>query len=96
MPSRRCCRSASPPGSTGHAVSFPAVEVGRHRLADLLADRAAVLLVVDDIWDAEVLGALNVVGAPRGALLFTTRDAASYAPPARPSGRSTSCRWSRP
>ena len=60
---------------TGHAVSFPAVEVGRHRLADLLADRAAVLLVVDDIWDAEVLGALNVVGAPRGALLFTTRDA---------------------
>jgi NB-ARC domain len=58
---------------TGEAVSFPAVEVGRHRLAELLADRA-FLLVIDDVRDAEALNALNVVGAPRGALLFTTRD----------------------
>ena len=58
---------------TGEAVSFPAAEVGRHRLAELLAGRA-FLLVLDDIWNAEALNALNVVGAPRGALLFTTRD----------------------
>ena len=58
---------------TGEAVSFPAAEVGRHRLAELLAGRA-FLLVIDDVWDAEALNALNVVGAPRGALLFTTRD----------------------
>ena len=50
---------------TGEAVSFPAAEVGRHRLAELLAGRA-FLLVIDDIWDAEALSALNVVGAPRG------------------------------
>jgi hypothetical protein len=55
------------------AVSFPTVEVGRHRLAELLAGRA-FLLVIDDIWDAEALNALKVVGAPQGALLFTTRD----------------------
>jgi WD40 repeat protein len=58
---------------TGEAVSFPAAEVGRHYLAELLAGRA-FLLVIDDIWAAEALSALNVVGAPRGALLFTTRD----------------------
>jgi len=58
---------------TGEAVSFPTAEVGRHRLAELLAGRA-FLLVIDDVWDAEALNALNVVGAPRGALLFTTRD----------------------
>jgi WD40 repeat protein len=54
-------------------VSFPAAEVGRHRLAELLAGRA-FLLVIDDVWDAEALNALSVVGAPQGALLFTTRD----------------------
>ena len=58
---------------TGEAVSFPAAEAGRHRLAELLAGRA-FLLVIDDVWDAEALNALNVVGAPQGALLFTTRD----------------------
>ena len=58
---------------TGKAVSFPAAEEGRHRLAELLAGRA-FLLVIDDVWDAEVLSVLNVVGAPQGALLFTTRD----------------------
>ncbi|MGW4774661.1 NB-ARC domain-containing protein [Nocardia sp. NPDC004278] len=57
---------------TGEVVSFSTVEAGRHRLAELLADRA-VLLVVDDVWDIDILRALNVVGA-RGALLFTTRD----------------------
>jgi len=55
------------------AVSFPAAEVGRHRLAELLAGRV-FLVVIDDVWDAEALSALSVVGAPRGALLFTTRD----------------------
>lgn len=59
---------------TGEAVSFPTVEVGRNRLAELLAGRA-FLLVIDDVWDMEALNALNVVGAPRGAALFTTRDA---------------------
>lgn len=58
---------------TGETPSFPTIEVGRHRLAELLAGRA-FLLVIDDIWDAEALNALNVVGAPQGALLFTTRD----------------------
>ena len=58
---------------TGEAVSFPDAEMGRHRLAELLAGRA-FLLVIDDIWDAEALNALNVVGASQGALLFTTRD----------------------
>ncbi|MEV4130168.1 NB-ARC domain-containing protein [Nocardia sp. NPDC049707] len=57
---------------TGEVVSFSTVEAGRHRLAELLAGRA-VLLVVDDVWDIDILRALNVVGA-RGALLFTTRD----------------------
>jgi hypothetical protein len=58
---------------SGEMASFPTTEVGRHRLAELLAGRA-FLLVVDDVWDAEVLNALNVVGEPQGALLFTTRD----------------------
>jgi hypothetical protein len=57
---------------TGKTVSFPTAEEGRHRLAELLASRA-FLLVIDDIWDAEALNALNVTGAPQGALLFTTR-----------------------
>ena len=60
---------------TGKMPSFPTTEVGRHRLAELLVGRA-FLLVVDDVWDAEALNALNVVGAPRGALLFTTRNSA--------------------
>lgn len=58
---------------TGEPVSFPSAEAGRNRLAELLAGRA-FLLVIDDVWDAEVLGAVDVVGAPLGALLFTTRD----------------------
>ena len=58
---------------TGDTPSFPTTEVGRHRLAELLAGRA-FLLVVDDVWDPEALKALNVVGAPQGALLFTARD----------------------
>ena len=60
---------------TGAPVSFPTVADGRHRLAKLIAGRA-VLLVVDDVWDAQVLTAVNVVEARRGGLLFTTRDAA--------------------
>ncbi|WP_067477644.1 NB-ARC domain-containing protein [Nocardia amamiensis] len=56
----------------GEAVSFPTVDVGRHRLAELLGSRA-VLLVVDDVWDVAMLKALDVVSG-RGALLFTTRD----------------------
>ena len=58
---------------TGETPSFPTTEAGRHRLAELLAGRA-FLLVVNDVLDAEALSALNVVGAPQGALLFTTRD----------------------
>jgi WD40 repeat protein len=58
---------------TREAPSFPTVEEGRQRLAEQLAGRA-FLLVIDDVWDTEVLYALNVVGAPRGSVLFTTRD----------------------
>jgi hypothetical protein len=58
---------------SGEMASFPTTEVGRHRLAELLAGRA-FLLVVDDVWDSEALNAFNVVGEPQGALLFTTRD----------------------
>jgi hypothetical protein len=58
---------------TGETPSFPTTEAGRHRLAELLAGRA-FLLVVDDVWDSEALNALNVVSGPQGALLFATRD----------------------
>jgi WD40 repeat protein len=57
---------------TGQSVSFQSVEMGRHHLANLLADRA-LLLVVDDVWDPDVLNAIDVVSGT-GALLFTTRD----------------------
>jgi len=74
---------------TGDTPSFPTAEVGRHRLAELLAGRA-FLLVVDDVWDPEALNALNVVRAPRGALLSPPATAASPVPPAPPSRTWTS------
>ncbi|WTL36054.1 NB-ARC domain-containing protein [Nocardia sp. NBC_01503] len=54
----------------GKAVPFATVDEGKDRLAEILADRA-VLLVVDDVWDIGVLRALHVPS--RSALLFTTR-----------------------
>ena len=59
---------------TGKIVSFPSVEAGRNHLAEVIGGRA-FLLVVDDVWDPRDLNALNVVGAPHGGLLFTTRAA---------------------
>ena len=49
------------------------VERGRDRLAELLRDRAC-LLVVDNVWTADDVYAFSVLGQ-RGALLVTTRDA---------------------
>ena len=49
------------------------VEQGRDRLAELLRDRAC-LVVVDNVWTADDVYAFDVLGQ-RGALLVTTRDA---------------------
>jgi hypothetical protein len=49
------------------------VEQGRNRLAELLRDRA-FLLVIDNVWTAEDVDAFDVLGQ-RGALLVTTRNA---------------------
>ena len=49
------------------------VEQGRDRLAELLRDRAC-LLVVDNVWTADDVHAFTVLDR-RGALLVTTRDA---------------------
>ena len=49
------------------------VEQGRDRLAELLRDRAC-LLVVDNVWTADDVYAFSVLDR-RGALLVTTRDA---------------------
>lgn len=55
------------------AVEVTDVEQGRDRLAELLRDRAC-LLVVDNVWTADDVYAFSVLGQ-RGALLVTTRDA---------------------
>ena len=52
---------------------FVGVELGKQKLRELLAKRAA-LLILDDVWAREAADAFNVVG-PRGRLLLTTRDA---------------------
>ena len=49
------------------------VEQGRDRLAELLRDRAC-LVVVDNVWTADDVYAFSVLDR-RGALLVTTRDA---------------------
>ena len=49
------------------------VEQGRDRLAELLRDRAC-LVVVDNVWTADDVYAFSVLDQ-RGALLVTTRDA---------------------
>ena len=49
------------------------VEQGRDRLAELLRDRAC-LVVVDNVWTADDMYAFSVLDQ-RGALLVTTRDA---------------------
>jgi hypothetical protein len=48
------------------------VEQGRARLAELLRDRAC-LVVVDNVWTADDVYAFDVLGQ-RGALVVTTRD----------------------
>jgi hypothetical protein len=58
----------------GHAAGeVTDVEQGRDRLAELLRDRAC-LLVVDNVWTADDAYAFNVLDR-RGALVLTTRDA---------------------
>jgi WD40 repeat protein len=57
-------------GESGAVFDSP--PAGRARLRTLLADRAC-LLILDDVWQAEAVAALDVVG-PRGRLVLTTRD----------------------
>ncbi|MEA3209825.1 MAG: hypothetical protein QOE70_2882 [Chthoniobacter sp.] len=52
--------------------SFSEGATGRARLGELLAHRAC-LLVLDDAWQLEHVGAFDALG-PRTALLVTTRD----------------------
>ena len=60
---------------TGHvAGEVTDVEQGRNRLAELLRDRA-FLLVIDNVWTADDVYAFSDVLDPRGALLVTTRNA---------------------
>ena len=59
---------------TGHAVSFPAAEVGRHRLADLLADRAVLLVGGSRGWVREPWSGLTKASRHRAWGCFTTRQ----------------------
>lgn len=52
---------------------FTGADAGKEKLRELLAGRAA-LLVLDDVWQRGHAEAFNVLG-PRGRLLLTTRDA---------------------
>ena len=61
----------APPGQVAGEVTD--VEQGRDRLAELLRDRAC-LVVVDNVWTADDVYAFSVLDR-RGALLVTTRDA---------------------
>ena len=53
-------------------AAYTNADIGKADLQVLLADRAC-LLIIDDVWEAASLDALDCVGS-RGALLFTTRD----------------------
>lgn len=59
---------------TGRLDAMASVEQGRARLAEVLADKAC-LLVLDDVWKAEAGRAFAALG-PHGRMLLTTRDAA--------------------
>lgn len=58
----------------GDVAAARSLESGKIELQRLLADRA-VLLVLDDVWDANDVSYLHI-DAPRCGLLLTTRDAA--------------------
>ena len=68
---RELAAKLTPAGQVAGGVTD--VEQGRDRLAELLRDRAC-LLVVDNVWTADDVYAFSVLGQ-RGALLVTTRDA---------------------
>jgi WD40 repeat protein len=57
----------------GNDGLFVSADAGKEKLRELLAARAA-LLVLDDVWHRGHAEAFNVLGA-RGRLLLTTRDA---------------------
>jgi hypothetical protein len=59
---------------TGRLDAMSSVEQGRARVAEVLTEKAC-LLVLDDVWKAEDGRAFAALG-PRGRLLLTTRDAA--------------------
>jgi len=59
---------------TGRSEAVASVEQGRARLAEVLTEKAC-LLVLDDVWKAEAGRAFAALG-PRGRMLLTTRDAA--------------------
>lgn len=57
----------------GDAGDFADSRAGKEKLRELLAERAA-LLILDDVWERYHADAFNVAG-PRGRILLTTRDA---------------------
>jgi WD40 repeat protein len=56
----------------GHAEVFDSISDGTRRLRELAADQA-ILLILDDVWDATHAQALDVIGR-NGRMLVTTRD----------------------
>jgi WD40 repeat protein len=56
----------------GDAEVFDSISEGTQRLRELAADRA-ILVILDDVWDATHAQALDVVGR-NGRVLVTTRD----------------------
>lgn len=60
-------------GQLGDEALFNDQHTGKEKLRQLLAERAA-LLILDDVWEREHAEAFNVAGA-LGRILLTTRDA---------------------
>jgi WD40 repeat protein len=56
----------------GHVEAFDSISEGTQRLRELAAERA-ILLILDDVWDAAHAQSLDVVGRD-GRILVTTRD----------------------